>query len=79
MMADVPPVLTDTQKLQVREVQLTLVTIQAEKAMLESRLKDLDRALPVATEAVNRKLKEVAPKGYVVKPDLTVIPEQPAK
>ena len=66
------PELTDKQKVEVREAQLNVSTIEAEKFALESRLKDLTAALPLAKQKLGEVLKSVAPSGYSVMSDLSL-------
>lgn len=69
---DKTPELTDKQKIQIREAQVNLLSVEAEKATLESRLKDLNQSLPVAQRQLQEALRAVAPKGYTVQNDLTL-------
>lgn len=64
--------LTDTQKLSIREAQLSIMTIQAEKSALESRLKDLSASLPAAQQHLTEVLKAATPEGYVIQQDLSL-------
>lgn len=64
--------LTDTQKLSIREAQLSIMTIQAEKSALESRLKDLAASLPTAQQHLTEVLKAATPEGYVIQQDLSL-------
>lgn len=64
--------LTDTQKLSIREAQLSIMTIQAEKSALESRLKDLAASLPAAQQHLSEVLKAATPEGYVIQQDLSL-------
>lgn len=71
--------LTDAQKLSIREAQLSLMTIQAEKSALESRLKDLAAAMPAAQQKVADAVKAATPAGYTLQQDLTLKADPPKK
>lgn len=64
--------LTDAHKLSIREAQLSIMTIQAEKSALESRLKDLAASLPTAQQHLTEVLKAATPDGYVIQQDLSL-------
>lgn len=72
MMFGKDPELSDAQKVKVLQAQVQFLSIQAEKNALESRLKDLNAALPVAQQALSAVLADVAPEGYTVQQNLTL-------
>lgn len=66
------PVLTDSQKLKVREIQLEIANTQIESYRAAEKYKatmeKLANALAVAA-------KEATPKGYILTPELKLVPE----
>ena len=67
------PSLTDAQKLSLREAQINVITLQAEKNALESRLKSIDYdLLPKAQQALQDRVKAITPAGFTLQTDLTL-------
>lgn len=67
------PALTDNQKLSIREAELALMTLQAERGAIEARLKDLDYALiPRSRNELIQRRAAVTPNGYQLQQDLTL-------
>ena len=73
------PVLTAEQKLAIREAQLAVSGLTAEKAQLENRYKDIVPALEKAQKALEAKVAELTPKGFVLQGDMTLKPEENPK
>jgi hypothetical protein len=67
-----PPELSKDQKLLIRDAQLSYVQTMAEKTALESRLKDINAAVPVAQKQLEEVMKNASPPGYTAQPDLTL-------
>ena len=66
------PTLTTEQKLSVREAQLAVSQLTAQKAQLESQYRDVVPALEKAQKALETKVAELTPKGFVLQGDLTL-------
>ena len=74
LLAAEAPLLTDAQKLSVREAQLALSDNRAEIAELESHLKDLKAMQPTLQKNFDDVRMGVTPEGYVLQPDLKLTP-----
>ena len=70
---DKAPALTDAQKLTIVTAERDLAIKQAEKAALESRLKELDYVeIPKAQQALSEAALKATPQGYQLQNDLTL-------
>lgn len=72
------PRLTTEQKLAIREAQLTLTQLLAEKTTLEARYPKLQDELKKAGEALQKATADATPPGFVLQNDLALVPD-PAK
>ena len=68
-----PPVLTAEQKFEIRDAQVAFANLDAQKAKLESRYKDVQAAIEKATAVLNAAVKKNTPAGFVLQNDLSLV------
>ncbi len=72
LLAQDMPVLTEAQKLKVREIQLEIANTQIESYRAAEKYRAAMERLSAALAAA---AKEATPKGYILTPELKLVPE----
>lgn len=70
------PTLSDKDKLKLREIQVKVTQLDAQKARMESQYNQLSNDLTKATAELEALVKQMTPAGYVLQSDLSLV-EQP--
>lgn len=70
------PTLSDKDKLKLREIQVKVTQLDAQKARMESQYNQISTDLTKATAELELLVKQMTPAGYVLQADLSLV-EQP--
>ncbi len=68
------PTLTDAQKLAIRDIQVRVAQLDAQKARLESQYQEVSTALNKASDELAAEVAKATPPGYQIQADLKVLP-----
>ncbi len=70
------PILTDSQKLLIRDAQIKVAILDAKKIRAESEYRDVSAQLKQAAQELDTTVAKFTPKGYSIQMDLTLSPEK---
>lgn len=70
------PLLTDAQKVQIRDAQLQVASLDARKARLETEYVKVSTELEKASTALDSLVSRLTPNGYVMQVDLNLVPAE---
>ena len=68
--------LNDAQRLEIRNAQVEMLNVEIEIATTEAHLKDLYQMRPKVRAVFEAAKAKVTPKGWVLQPDLSLLPEK---
>jgi hypothetical protein len=74
--ASCAPILTDTQKLAIRDAQIKVAMLDARRAKAEAEYREISSQLKQAAQDLDAAVAKVTPSGYKLPLDLTLIPEK---